>query len=107
MEIDWGDGDYGLIAAALAPTAEVLLDAVRAGQGQALLDVACGTGNVALAAAARGAAATGVDASAPLVEQARERAAAAGLEARFLDGRRRAACPCPTGPSTPPPAPSG
>ena len=86
MEIDWGDGDYGLIAAALAPTAEVLLDAVRAGQGQTLLDVACGTGNVALAAAARGAAATGVDASAPLVEQARERAAAAGLEARFLEG---------------------
>ncbi len=86
MAIDWGDGDYAVTAAALAPTAEVLVDAVAAGPATALVDVACGTGNAALAAAARGAAVTGIDASERLVEQARERAAAAGLEARFLAG---------------------
>ena len=86
MELDWGDGDYALIAAALAPTAEVLVDAAEVAAGQEVADIACGTGNVALAAAARGAAATGVDGSAPLVEQARRRAAAAGLAARFLQG---------------------
>jgi ubiquinone/menaquinone biosynthesis C-methylase UbiE len=86
VELDWGDGDYALIAAALAPTAEVLVDAAEVAAGQEVADIACGTGNVALAAAARGAAATGVDASAPLLEQARRRAAAAGLAARFLQG---------------------
>jgi SAM-dependent methyltransferase len=84
VELDWGDGDYAVIAAALAPTAEVLLDAAAVGAGQAVADIACGTGNVAVAAAARGAHATGVDASSRLVEQARRRAAAAGLAARFL-----------------------
>jgi SAM-dependent methyltransferase len=86
VELDWGDGDYAVIAAALAPTAEVLLDAAAVGAGQAVADIACGTGNVAVAAAARGAHATGVDASSRLVEQARRRAAAAGLAARFLQG---------------------
>ena len=86
MEIDWGDGDYARTARALAPAAEVLLDAASATAGQRVLDVGCGTGNVALAAAARGAAATGVDPSARLVALARERAARAGADARFLTG---------------------
>ena len=86
MEIDWGDGDYARTARALEPAAEVLLDAASATAGQRVLDVGCGTGNVALAAAARGAAATGVDPSARLVALARERAARAGADARFLTG---------------------
>lgn len=86
MELDWGDGDYARTAALLAPTAEVLLDAVAPGPGMTLLDVACGTGNVALAAAARGAVVTGVDASPRLVEAARARAAREGADARFLVG---------------------
>lgn len=83
---DWGEGDYSRTAAQLAPAAEALVEAVGARVGVRLLDLACGTGNAALAAAARGAEATGVDASAALVAQARERAAASGLDARFLVG---------------------
>ena len=86
MELDWGDGDYARIAATLEPVAEVLLDAVAPPPGARLLDVACGTGNVALAAAARGALATGVDASPDLVGLARGRAAAAGARGEFLVG---------------------
>jgi SAM-dependent methyltransferase len=86
VEIDWGDGDYARIAATLMPAAEVLLDAVGVAAGEALADVGCGTGNVALAAAARGAVATGVDTSARLLELARARAAGEGAEARFVLG---------------------
>jgi SAM-dependent methyltransferase len=52
---------------------EPLLDAVRAGPGVRLLDVACGPGYVAGAAAARGARAVGVDFAAAMVALARER----------------------------------
>ncbi|HEY7067457.1 MAG TPA: methyltransferase domain-containing protein [Chloroflexota bacterium] len=52
---------------------EPLLDAVGAGPGVRLLDVATGPGYVAAAAAARGAQVTGLDFSAVMVAQARER----------------------------------
>lgn len=61
----WG----ALTQQAVAP----LLDAVDAGPGVKLLDVASGPGYVAAAAAARGAAATGVDFSAVMVADARRR----------------------------------
>ena len=47
-----------------------LLDAVNAGPDTRLLDVACGPGDAAAAAAARGARATGVDFAAAMVAQA-------------------------------------
>ena len=49
-----------------------LLDAVRISPGQRLLDVACGPGYVARAAAQRGAVATGLDFSAAMVRLAQE-----------------------------------
>ncbi|HLI26151.1 MAG TPA: class I SAM-dependent methyltransferase [Chloroflexota bacterium] len=52
---------------------EPLLDAVHAGPGTRLLDVACGPGYVAAAAAARGARARGVDFAAAMVALARAR----------------------------------
>jgi ubiquinone/menaquinone biosynthesis C-methylase UbiE len=52
---------------------EPLLDAVGAGPGVRLLDVAAGPGYVTAAAAGRGAAATGVDFSAVMVAEARRR----------------------------------
>jgi SAM-dependent methyltransferase len=54
--------------------------------GERVLDVACGTGNAALLAAAAGAAVTGLDAAPRLVEVARGRAAAAGVDATFVVG---------------------
>lgn len=76
--LDWGEGDYARTAAELAPAAEAVLDLAGVSSGDRLLDMACGTGNAALAAAARGARATGVDLSPGLVAQAAARAAAAG-----------------------------
>jgi len=51
--------------------AGALLDAVKTRSGARLLDVATGPGYVAAAAAARGAAVTGIDFSAPMIAHAR------------------------------------
>ena len=48
--------------------------------GRRLLDAGCGTGALAMAAAARGARVTAIDLSPTLVDIARERAAAAGID---------------------------
>ncbi len=88
--LDWGEGDYARTAAVLAPAAEALVDAAGVGPGTRVLDVACGTGNAALAAAARGGRVTGIDASPRLVELASERARAAGADARFVVGQAEA-----------------
>ncbi len=50
---------------------------------QTVLDSACGSGQHAIALAQRGYRATGADLSAPMVEQARRNASAAGLEIPF------------------------
>jgi SAM-dependent methyltransferase len=52
-------------------TAPALLDAVRAGAGVELLDVACGPGGIAAEAARRGARAQGVDFSDTMIAEAR------------------------------------
>jgi len=65
---------YGDAFGALtAQTAEPTLDAVNASGGTRLLDVACGPGFIAGAAAARGALVTGLDFAAAMVAQARQR----------------------------------
>ena len=65
---------YGDAFGALtAQTAGPMLDAVDASGGTRLLDVACGPGFIAGAAADRGALVTGLDFSAAMVAQARQR----------------------------------
>jgi SAM-dependent methyltransferase len=61
-----------------------------------VLDLGCGTGNAALLAAARGATVTGVDPAARLLDIARARAAADGLDITFALGEA-AALPLETG----------
>jgi SAM-dependent methyltransferase len=51
-----------------------------------VLDVACGSGNLAIVAARMGAVATGVDIATNLLEQARERARSEGLSVSFDEG---------------------
>lgn len=84
--LDWSDGDYALTAAALTPATERVLDVAGVDAGQRVLDVACGTGNAALAAGRRGARATGVDPAIGLLEIARARAAREQLDVEFLGG---------------------
>jgi len=50
-----------------------LLDAARVSRGSRMLDVACGPGYVAAAAAARAASATGIDFSSEMVKEAKQR----------------------------------
>jgi SAM-dependent methyltransferase len=84
--IDWGAGQYERTAAQLLPAAERLVERAALRRGERVLDVGCGTGNAALLAAARGASVTGVDPAARLLEVARGRAAAEGLDATFVAG---------------------
>jgi SAM-dependent methyltransferase len=83
---DWGLGSYERTAAQLAAAAERAVDAAEVGPGERVLDVGCGTGNAALLAAMRGAAVTGVDLSARLLDVAAGRAAAAGIEGTWRTG---------------------
>ena len=55
-------------------------------EGERVLDVATGTGNVAIPAAAAGGVVTGLDITPKLLEDARRNAAAAGVEAEWVEG---------------------
>jgi SAM-dependent methyltransferase len=84
--IDWGVGEYERTARELEPVAEHAVALADVQAGERVLDLATGTGNAALLAAGRGAGATGIDASPRLIDVARARAAAAGLEVAFAVG---------------------
>jgi SAM-dependent methyltransferase len=62
-----------LVARATGEAIEPLLDAVGVHAGTRVLDVGCGLGTLAAAAAARGARATGVDLAEGMLEEARRR----------------------------------
>jgi SAM-dependent methyltransferase len=81
----WSAGRYESVAERIAPIATQLIDAVeglRPIHDAALLDLACGTGNAAIAAAARGARVTAVDITPELITIAAEKAA--GLPITWL-----------------------
>jgi SAM-dependent methyltransferase len=82
----WASGDYAAVAARIVPMAEHLAEAAGLRPGDRVLDVATGSGNAALAAARYGCEVTGVDYVPGLLERARERAAAEGLEITFAEG---------------------
>jgi SAM-dependent methyltransferase len=88
--VDWGIGRYERTAAELQPAARRVVKLARLAPGEEVLDIACGTGNGALLAARAGAAATGLDAAPRLIEVARARAAADGVEASFVVGDAQA-----------------
>ncbi|HSI79165.1 MAG TPA: class I SAM-dependent methyltransferase [Solirubrobacterales bacterium] len=86
QQATWSSGDYAKIAWLTVPLADVLCDAVDLRPGSRVVDVATGTGHVALAAARRFCEVTGIDYVPALVEGAQRRAEAEGLEVDFREG---------------------
>ena len=83
----WAAGDYASIAEhveSVPPTH--LLAAVGVSPAQRVLDVATGSGNVALRAVTAGADVTGLDLVPELLEVAGRRAAEAGVEIELVEG---------------------
>lgn len=79
----WDSGSYEPVVHITLDVHADLLTALAPGPGQHWLDVATGTGAVALQAARAGADVTGLDLAGNLIETARAKAAAEGLEVAF------------------------
>jgi SAM-dependent methyltransferase len=79
----WSAGDFHEIARHNVTMAEVLCAAVDPHGDERVLDVACGSGTAALVAARRYCRVTGIDFVPALIERARARAVAEGLDAQF------------------------
>ncbi len=76
----WSAGEYAEIAKLTWPAAEAVVDLCAISAGQEVLDVAAGTGNLAVAAAREGAAVVASDLTPELVEQGRARTEQEGLD---------------------------
>lgn len=87
---DWSDFNEPMCT----PFYEAVLDATGVGAGTQLLDIGCGGGFALLLASRRGAAVTGLDATAALLDIARERVPAASLVVGDLED------PLPFGPGS-------
>jgi SAM-dependent methyltransferase len=80
QQATWASGDYAVIGTTLQIVGEHLCEAVDVVAGSQVLDVAAGNGNASLAAARRGARVTATDYVEELLERARRRADAEGLD---------------------------
>ncbi|MBW8770979.1 MAG: class I SAM-dependent methyltransferase [Gemmatimonadetes bacterium] len=75
VQSTWTSGDFGRIARSYERGAAEFIARLELEPGVEVLDVACGTGNLALPAARAGATVTGVDIAPNLITQAKARAA--------------------------------
>ena len=82
----WSEGDFSVVAAMVVMAAEDLAESLEIIPGERVLDVACGSGNGAIAAARRAwGNATGAAFVPALLERGRERAHAERLEIEFVE----------------------
>jgi ubiquinone/menaquinone biosynthesis C-methylase UbiE len=82
----WSKGDFAMVANIVYNASENLAEALALVPGERVLDVACGSGNGAIAAARRTWGGTvGADYVPALLERGRERAAAERLEVEFVE----------------------
>ena len=86
LRATWIAGDFGEIARIYTSQAEEFIKRLDLKPGMKVLDVACGTGNLAIPAARAGADVTGVDIAPNSLEQARENARREGLNIQFDEG---------------------
>ena len=82
----WMAGDFGKIAKSYETGAADFITRLNLQPDERVLDVACGTGNLAIPAARSGAQVTGLDIAPNLVEQAQAWARTEGLAIRFEEG---------------------
>ena len=93
----WALGDYPAVASdVIAAFGEVLVDACGITAGDNVLDVAAGSGNIAIPAARRGAKVTATDLTPELLEVGRKAAEAEGLEIKWRTADAEA-MPCDDG----------
>lgn len=83
-QVIWALGDYSVIGSTLQIVAEDLCASVGLQGQERIADIACGSGNVAIAAASRGCDVIGIDYAAPLLQVARSRADTLGGHASFV-----------------------
>ena len=86
LKATWMSGDYGHFATYLEPGALEFLSRIKIEPGARILDVACGAGQTSIPMSRAGAKVTGIDIATNLIEQARARAQAEHLDARFDEG---------------------
>jgi len=86
QSVMWGNGPYERIADTIVDVHEAVVELLAPAPGDRWLDLATGTGAVAEDAAAAGAQVTGIDLAPMLIETAKERASAKGLEIDYRVG---------------------
>jgi ubiquinone/menaquinone biosynthesis C-methylase UbiE len=86
QQATWASGDYHMIGTQILLVAEQLIESLDVHSTDRVLDVATGSGNAALAAARRSCEVVGIDYVPSLLDRARERAIAEGVQAQFEDG---------------------
>lgn len=82
----WEAGDFTEVAKHIETVAEQFVERLDIKPGMKVLDVACGSGNLAIIAAQKGADVTGIDIADNLVEAAKKRAERLGLNIKFEQG---------------------
>jgi SAM-dependent methyltransferase len=83
LRTTWMAGDYDRFSRYMESDTRFFYERLDVAPGAHLLDVACGSGQLALIAAREGVGVTGVDIAENLIERAWARATAEGLDARF------------------------
>jgi SAM-dependent methyltransferase len=86
QQATWSSGDYSVVGTTLQIVGETLCEALDLRAGERVLDVACGNGNAALAAARRFGLVTGVDYVPALLARAGARAAVDGMPLELREG---------------------
>lgn len=86
LKATWSAGDYDKFSRYMEQGARLFYERLDIPPGCQLLDVACGSGQLALWAARDGIEVTGIDIAPNVIERAQSRARAEGLKAHFLEG---------------------
>lgn len=86
LKTTWMSGDYDIFSRYLETDAHLFFRRIGISPGTRVLDVGCGSGQLAMIAARAGAQVTGCDIATNWIDRARERAKAENLQAIFDEG---------------------